>query len=319
MAALGISSVELGGALRQLLAGIVIHKHFDGQRLLDVRYRARPDLLRGPADLQQMVLPVGEHSLALRSLLEFREGEGEPRIWRKNKRRMLSFGLRLLTGDLEQAADQLNDFLRARVPSGISFQLSDDYLRQRAARRQMLLAVAVALLLIYMLLAALLESLLRPLIVFLTAPLSTSAALLGLWISNSGLGVTALIGLVMLGGIVVNSSILILSAIEDRLLLHPPKDAAALRGALVEATLARMRPIAMTTLTTLAGMLPAALDNSAEADLWRPLAIAVASGALASMAAASIATPWAAWFYYSRQLAVTENHSEHNKYEELVQ
>ncbi len=301
LAAHGLQVASFGAVLQQLLAGIVIHKYFDGDQLLDIRYVSDAGPIRSAEELSRWSLPIDGQGFLMQSLARIEEAEGESRLWRKNKRPLLSLSVRLQGADIDRAAGQIDDVIRRHVAGPTSAQLSDAYLRERGARRQLLWAALAAVVIIYMLLAALFESMLRPLIVLLTLPMSAAVALALLFVGGESLGKTALVGLAMLGGIVVNSAILTLSAIEQSRPLEAT-DLHELRSRVVNASMSRVRPILMTSLTTFLSMAPAAADLSAHGALWRPLALAVAGGVLASIPIALFSCAWAALRYYSVQL-----------------
>jgi len=141
----------------------------------------------------------------------------------------------------------------------------------------LLFAFGLALLLVYLILAAQFESVLQPLVVLISVPLAAIGAVPALWIAGDGLNVMSGIGLVILIGIVVNDAIVKVDFINQRRAAGLP-----LRDAIVEAGRLRLRPIVMTTVTTVFGLLPMALGWGVGADLRAPLAVAVIGGLTAS-------------------------------------
>lgn len=134
-------------------------------------------------------------------------------------------------------------------------------------------ALIAAVILVYMVIASLFESLLHPLAIMFSIPLAGIGALWALWLCNLPLSTPALIGLVMLAGIVVNNAIILIDYVNIlRGRGHDRNDAIVMAG------LARMRPIFMTTLTTVLGMIPIVVSSGAQNDLYRPLAIVVMAG-----------------------------------------
>ncbi|MEJ2187208.1 MAG: efflux RND transporter permease subunit [Gemmatimonadota bacterium] len=129
------------------------------------------------------------------------------------------------------------------------------------------------MLLVYMILAAQFESLIHPFTIMLSVPLALVGAVAALWLTGSGLNTMSLIGVVILVGIVVNDAIVKVDFINQARARGLP-----LREAILEAGRARLRPILMTTITTVLGLLPMALGLGRGADLRAPLAIAVIGG-----------------------------------------
>jgi HAE1 family hydrophobic/amphiphilic exporter-1 len=135
------------------------------------------------------------------------------------------------------------------------------------------LALALALFLVYVVMAVQFESLLHPFVILLTVPLGATGAVLALGLTGSPVGVLALIGLVMLTGIVVNNAIVLVDTVNRRVPV-----AGSIEGAIVRAGEERLRPIVMTTATTVLGLLPMAVGLGAGDEMRRPLAITVIGG-----------------------------------------
>jgi HAE1 family hydrophobic/amphiphilic exporter-1 len=131
----------------------------------------------------------------------------------------------------------------------------------------------LALFLVYVVMAVQFESLRHPFVILLSVPLGIVGAVLGLLVMRTSISVLALIGVVILAGIVVNNAILLVDAINRR-----RREGQALDGAIVDAGAERLRPILMTTATTVLGLLPMAFGLGAGDELRRPLAITVIGG-----------------------------------------
>jgi HAE1 family hydrophobic/amphiphilic exporter-1 len=153
--------------------------------------------------------------------------------------------------------------------------------------RELAFAFSLALLLVYMILAAQFESLLHPLVILLSIPLGLTGALLALGIARTPLSVIALIGIVMLAGIAVNNAIVLVDYVNQLRREH----GRALHAALVEAGRVRLRPILMTTLTTMLGLLPMAIVGGRGAELRAPLAVSLFGGLLSSTVLTLLVVP----------------------------
>jgi HAE1 family hydrophobic/amphiphilic exporter-1 len=152
--------------------------------------------------------------------------------------------------------------------------------------RDLAFAFALALLLVYMILAAQFESFVHPFTILLSVPLATVGAALALWAAGQGLNSMSLIGLVILVGIVVNDAIVKVDFINQM-----RRSGLPLREAILEAGRVRLRPIIMTTVTTVLGLTPMALGLGRGADLRAPLAIAVIGGLISATALTLIVVP----------------------------
>jgi HAE1 family hydrophobic/amphiphilic exporter-1 len=156
----------------------------------------------------------------------------------------------------------------------------------RASFRSLVFAFGLALALVYLIMAAQFESVIQPIVVLTAVPLAGVGAVLGLWLSRGGLNVMSGIGFVILIGIVVNDAIVKVDFINQRRQLGFEK-----RDAILEAGRLRLRPIIMTTVTTVVGLLPLALGIGAGADLRAPLAIAVIGGLISATLLTLIVVP----------------------------
>ncbi len=172
------------------------------------------------------------------------------------------------------------------APSGISLRVGGENEEMRASFRSLLFAFGLALLLVYLILAAQFESVRQPLVVLIAVPLAAIGAVPALWVARDGLNVMSGIGLVILIGIVVNDAIVKVDFINQR-----RSAGLTLRAAILEAGRLRLRPIVMTTVTTVFGLLPMALGWGAGADLRAPLAVAVIGGLTASTLLTLIVVP----------------------------
>jgi multidrug efflux pump subunit AcrB len=152
------------------------------------------------------------------------------------------------------------------------------YLSQQKAFTSLLLVMVVAVLLVYIMLAFQFRSVLLPLTIFLTEPLSLVSGLLALWLTDTPLNVSSYMGAVLLVGLDMKNGILIVEYVQQL-----RKEGVALRPALLEAGRARFRPILMTSLAAILGLLPLALGIGPGAQMQQPLAIMVIGGLTANM------------------------------------
>jgi len=138
-------------------------------------------------------------------------------------------------------------------------------------------ALILSIVLVYMIMAAQFESLTQPLIILFTVPLSLIGVLIALFATSTSVSVVALLGVIMLGGIVVNNGIVMID--YTNILMAEGKN---VMDAVIEASMARLRPIIMTALTTVLGLLPMAMAMGRGSELRAPMAISVMGGLLVS-------------------------------------
>ncbi|HKK69725.1 MAG TPA: efflux RND transporter permease subunit [Candidatus Krumholzibacteria bacterium] len=201
-----------------------------------------------------------------------------------------------ITANLESGAALGNviEDLRGRLrdmtlPSGFSILYGGEYEEQQEARRDFLLSIAMAVILIYMVMAAQFERFLDPLIVMLSVPMALVGVVPTLLLTGTSLNVQSLMGIVMLIGIVVNNAIVLVDYIN----LMRREQELGVRDAVLEAARLRLRPILMTTLTTLLGMLPLAIGGGAGGEIQASLARAVIGGLTVSTLITLVVIPTA--------------------------
>ncbi|WP_303907326.1 efflux RND transporter permease subunit [Thiohalomonas denitrificans] len=279
---LGLTAEDIGYAARHALAGEVVTDFLDGDRAYDVRLRLPRRDMRTPADLEQLVLFAGGDGWPLRlgdvANLELMVSPAE--IRRDNQRRMVE-----VTGSV--AGNAVSGAVYSTIQSELEgFELPDGYtlydgggfeaLQEGRQLGSMLLALA--LFLVYVVMAVQYESLRNPLVILLSVPFAVIGVAAGLTITGLPLSMPVWLGMIMLAGIVVNNAIVLVEYVE-----LARSRGAGVRDAVVEAARLRLRPILMTTLTTVAGMLPLALGWGEGAELLQPLAITLIGGLSVSL------------------------------------
>lgn len=224
-----------------------------------------------------LATPSGEQ-VALRNVVSSEFGRGPILIDRKDQQRLVTVEANVAGRDLGSvAADVAEELDRIPRPVGYDLLVAGKFEEQERAFRELVVSLALALVLVYMVLASQYESFRDPLVVMLSVPVAAIGVLVTLFLTETTLNVQSYIGCIMLGGIVVNNAILLVDqANRLRLAGRPVKDAIA------EAGRRRLRPILMTTLTTILGLLPLAFGIGEGADAQAPLARAVVGGLAAS-------------------------------------
>ncbi|MCH8538374.1 MAG: efflux RND transporter permease subunit, partial [Alkalimonas sp.] len=181
-------------------------------------------------------------------------------------------------GDLEQATQTARQLLAGQVmPFGVSAEVVGQSEEMSRAYHSLLMALLLAVFLVYLVMASQFENLLQPLLILFTVPLAGAGAVLGLWLTGTRISVIVFIGLIMLAGIVVNNAIVLIDRINQ--LRH---SGFTVHDAIMAAGRSRLRPVLMTTLTTVLGLLPLALGSGDGSEIRAPMAITVIFGLLLS-------------------------------------
>ena len=221
--------------------------------------------------------PSGER-VALRSLVDTRVGTGKVVIGRKDQQRLVSLSANVAGRDMGSVAADIEAAL-AEVPRPQGFELlvGGEFEKQQESFDELVESLLLALLLVYMVLASQYESFRDPLIVMMSVPVAAIGVVVTLFLTDTTLNLQSGIGCIKLGGIVVNNAILLVDQ-AGRLF----REKADLHQSLMEAGRRRLRPILMTTLTTILALLPLALGIGEGADAQAPLARAAVGGLLTS-------------------------------------
>ncbi|MBX3178820.1 MAG: efflux RND transporter permease subunit [Candidatus Hydrogenedentes bacterium] len=213
--------------------------------------------------------------VALRNLVAAAEGRGPQVIQRKDQQRIATVSANVVDRDLGSVARDVDRALDLIArPAGYDLTVAGNYEEQQESFRELLISMILALMLVYMVLACQYESLRDPLVVMCSVPMAAIGVLLTLYLTDTTLNVQSYIGCIMLGGIVVNNAILLV----DQAGRLRTEDGMNTRDAVAEAGRRRLRPILMTTLTTMLGLMPLALGIGEGADAQAPLARAVIGG-----------------------------------------
>ena len=276
---MGLTVRDAASALETTMAGTRVGEYRVGgnsYRILVQLENAQRTEIDELLDLT-LSTPGGE-DVALRNVLEPASGRGPILIERKDQQRYVQIEVNTAGRDLGSIAAELRERL-AEIPRPFGYELAvgGNVKEQREAFQELSMSIVLALLLVYMVLACQYESLRDPLIVMVSVPLAAIGVVVTLYATNTTLNVQSFIGCIMLGGIVVNNAILLVDQAGQLREAGLPTS-----EALVEAGRRRLRPILMTTATTILGLLPLALGIGEGADAQAPLARAVVGGLIAS-------------------------------------
>jgi len=221
---------------------------------------------------------AGGEKVALRNVVATEASRGPILIDRKDQQRRVTIQANIAGRDLGSVAREVQNLLdRIPRPVGYDLRVAGNFEEQQKSFRELVVSLLLALVLVYMVLACQYESLRDPLVVMFSVPVAAVGVLVTLFATDTTLNVQSYIGCIMLGGIVVNNAILLVDQ-AGRLV----RDGMCTRDALAEAGRRRLRPILMTTLTTILGLMPLALGIGEGSDAQAPLARAVVGGLSAS-------------------------------------
>lgn len=223
----------------------------------------------------------------LTEIASLQRGESYHSIERKNQNRTMTISANIDNRSLGEVVDDMKKELTdLKLPNGYSISFGGEVAQMEEAFGSLFLALILSIALVYMVMAAQFESLFSPFIIMFTVPLAFIGALISLFIVNIPLSIPAMIGFVVLTGIIVNNGIVLVDLI-NRL----KSEGKSTVDAILIAGPTRLQPILMTTLTTILGLLPMALGIGEGAELQLPLAITVTGGLLFATALTLIVVP----------------------------
>ncbi len=240
-------------------------------------------------DIRRIIVnPGGDRPIPLAAVAKVIIAEGPSEVRRVDGRRVAMVTANIAHGSLGHAVDRIRRLLGSKMtwPSDMSFFIAGQSEEWARSRKSLLLAMALAIFLVYAIMAAQFESLLQPLIIMLSIPLAFFGSALALHLLHISLSVVVFLGMIMLAGIVVNNAIVLVDYINILRGRGVPRD-----EAIVTAGSVRLRPILMTTATTVLGLAPMAMGFGDGAELRSPMAVTVIAGLLTSTLLTLVVVP----------------------------
>ena len=278
-ARLGLRVDQIADTVVKQVRGEVATRYTWHDRKIDVLVRASEDQRQSVERIRQLVVnPESDRPVTLAAVADVSVAIGPSEIRRIAQERVAIISANLAYGDLGAATDEARSII-AEVPhpAGIITRVAGQSEEMERSFDSLILALTLAVFLVYLVMASQFESLLHPFVILFTVPLALIGAVFGLWITGSTVSVVVFIGLIMLAGIVVNNAIVLVTRINQL-----RDDGLERVAAIMEAGRARLRPIVMTTLTTVLGLMPLALGLGEGAEMRAPMAITVIGGLIAS-------------------------------------
>ena len=271
----GLTTKEIADILHAETRGLRASLfHTEGQEVeiiarLDNDYRKTFDDIRN-----LLVTPPGGESIYLKQVARFEPAIGPSEIQRKNKNRYVELSGTSTILSKSRAIEMIKKALKeVKMPRDYYWEFGGDYEKEVQNQRQMLLVLLLTVILVYMVMAALFESYYQPWIIMISIPFAYVGAIFTLWVLKKPVGIGVLIGAIMLGGIVVNNAIVLIDKVNA---LRQEK--VSLLRSVISGGSDRLRPIFLTTGTTILGLLPMMFDQSEASNLWSPLALTVTAG-----------------------------------------
>ena len=278
-ASLGLSVRDIADRVVANVRGELATRYTWRDKKIDVLVRSVDTTRASIADIRSLIVnPAAERPVTLEAVAEIKIARGPAEIRRIAQERVAIISANLAYGDLGAAVADANSIIDGTpMPQGITAMVSGQNEEMQDSFRSMQFALLLAVFLVYIVMASQFESLIHPLVILFTIPLALVGAVLALFLTGTTVNVVAFIGIIMLAGIVVNNAIVLVDLINQLQAQGLEKT-----SAIMEAGQARLRPILMTTLTTVLGLLPMAIGFGEGSELRTPMAITVIGGLLVS-------------------------------------
>ena len=279
LATYGLSLRNVAELVRHKVQGKVATDFRQDERQIDVLVRLREEDRLGLDELQRLVInPNAEVPIPLSAVADIRVNEGPSEIRRIDQQRAAVVTANIQGIDLGTASGLIHDELeRMDFPVGFDFVISGQNEEMETSLQSLYFALVLAIFLVYVVMASQFESLVHPFIIMFTVPLALIGVVGALYLAQVALSVVVFIGLIMLAGIVVNNAIVLIDYINTLRRTGMEKTAA-----IIQAGAVRLRPITMTTATTVLGLLPMALGLGEGAEIRTPMALTVITGLISS-------------------------------------
>ncbi|MBW4644158.1 MAG: efflux RND transporter permease subunit [Goleter apudmare HA4340-LM2] len=277
VASLGLNTQNIGNTIQTAITGSIPTQLQRGNRLVDVRVQLNEASVQTPSQLQRLPLFVeNNRQVRLSDVATIVEGQAPGEIQRINQRQVFLIAGNLSEGaSLSDALAQVNTVLQdIDFPEGVSILPSAAVESNQQLQSSLQLLGGLAAFLVFIVMAVQYNSLIDPLVIMFTIPLALAGGIFGLYITKTAIGATVIVGAVLLVGIVVNNAIIMVELANQ----IRERDKVDRKTAILQAAPQRLRPVLMTTITTVLGMFPLALGIGEGAEFLQPLGVVVFSG-----------------------------------------
>ncbi len=274
---LGLTTQAIGNTIQTAIEGSVPTQLQRSERLVDVRVQLDEDLLKQPSQLAQLPLFVDNNALVrLSDVAKIEEGQAPGEIQRINQRSVFLIAGNLNKGaSLGAALEEVQQIVsKLDLPDGVTVLPSYAGQTNKELQGALVVLGGLAAFLVFVVMAVQYNSVIDPLVIILTVPLALAGGIFGLFVTQTAIGITVVVGAVLLVGIVVNNAIIMVET-ANQIREEEGLDRAT---AILKAAPQRLRPILMTTITTVLGLFPLALGIGEGSEFLQPLGVVVFSG-----------------------------------------
>jgi len=306
IADLGLTANQVANTIKTLVDGQIVTYYKEEGYYYPIRLVVNEENFRGKQDVANIPLFCKNGLIYLRDIAGINHGVGPLEIDRQNQMRIINVTASVIEGNVGDVTHQAyNKVKNIQLPSGSFLKLGAQAQMMRENFKNMLFIVLLGLFFAYVILTIQFESLLLPTIILFTIPFPIAGFLFALFIAGIPIGVTALIGIIVLIGMLINHWVLVLSFIEEKL-----ADGTKLKEAVIYGTGLRLEPIFMTFLTDVLGLFPFLLGVQEGTEMLRPLGVAVVGGITYSLFITFFFLPvfyYLVKSYFAKEMEESEN------------
>ena len=280
LARYGLNVLSVAAIVRNKVRGDVATEFKDEDRKIDILVRLREEDKESIDDLRRLIInPGSERPISLQAVADIRVNEGPSEIRRIDQQRTAIISANVAPGaDLKSVSHEIyNAIGELNIPADFAFEIAGQNKEMETSLNSLMMALGLAIFLVYIVMASQFESLIHPFVIIFTIPLAMIGVFIFLYIFGIPLSIVVFLGMIMLAGIVVNNAIVLVDYINHLRAGGMEKIQAIIQGGQV-----RLRPILMTTATTVLGLLPMALGLGDGAEIRTPMAITVIIGLITS-------------------------------------
>lgn len=275
LAQLGLNAPAVSELIAGKIGGEIASKFSIDDRKVDILVRNQASQRDSLADIGNLIVnPGSTPAISLATVANIEMSVGPSEITRVGQQRVVLISANLAYGDLGAGVIEAQNALSSvKLPLGLQAKIAGQSEEMESSFQSLYMALALAVFMVYLVMASQFESLLHPFIILFTVPMACAGSIYGLFLTNTNISVVVFIGLIMLAGIVVNNAIVLIDRINQLRASGVEKT-----KAIMEAANSRLRPILMTTLTTILGLLPMAIGLGEGSEIRTPMAVTVIFG-----------------------------------------
>lgn len=274
----GMNTSYAASLVSNALNGSMASKYFESGSEYDIKVKYPTDYVKNYDELKKLRIksPMGQW-ITLSDIADVTIEQGQTTLQRIDQKRVVTLTGKIYGSDMGTVNRQFNEAINKEIgkAEGISQEAAGSYEVMMDAMKSLLIAILLGILLMYMVMAAQFENLTQPFIILFTIPLAMIGVVLAVLISGTAFSVVSAIGVLMLIGIIVNNAIVLIDFINQEKAENPEKPRTQ---RVVNAGLVRMRPILMTSLTSILGFLPMAVTSTSGGAMMQPLAVVLVGG-----------------------------------------